>query len=164
MTTTERKNFLGIPVTGDIQQVDKRAAQRPIEDLQPLIRAVLDDPEIVEFGWRQYTPYFNDGDPCVFSAMEPWFRLTTDPDDGDFDTYDHEIDQHPRLSTRRWVGGRHEDQVLSPEDAARRERCAALSSAIDGGEFENVLLEAFGDHAEITVRRDGISVDFYSHD
>lgn len=26
------------------------------------------NPEMKSFGWEQYAPYFNDGDPCVFSV------------------------------------------------------------------------------------------------
>jgi hypothetical protein len=66
--TTVERTFFGIPVEGDIVFNDRRVTQRPIEDLQPLMQAVLDDPTIEWFGWRQYTPYFNDGEPCVFSV------------------------------------------------------------------------------------------------
>jgi hypothetical protein len=64
----ERKNFLGIPVTGTINYADQRVPQKPLEELTPLMQALLDDPSIESFGWTQYTPYFNDGEPCVFSA------------------------------------------------------------------------------------------------
>jgi hypothetical protein len=169
VTTTTTTNFLGIPVAGDIHRPAGRVEQRPIEELQPLIRAVLDDPEIAAFGWHQYTPYFNDGDTCTFNTYEPWFRFTDDPDpdaddDVEFDSYEHTIDSHPRLRAREWNGGKYIDLELSAEQRARYDRCRALSSAIDGGAFDDVLLDAFGDHAEITVRRDGIRVDFYSHD
>ncbi len=66
MTVT--KTFFGIPIDGDIAYAEKRAAQRPIEDLQPLMQALLDDDGIEWFAWRQYTPYFNDGEPCVFNV------------------------------------------------------------------------------------------------
>jgi hypothetical protein len=46
---------------------------------------------------------------------------------------------------------------------ARYDRCRELRP-LEGGAFENVLLDAFGDHANITVRRDGIQVEFYDHD
>lgn len=49
-------------------------------------------------------------------------------------------------------------------DQARLERCLALDKAIESGAFDDVLIEAFGDHAEVTVKKDGISVEFYSHD
>lgn len=64
----QQKNFLGIPVTGEIRGADRRVPQRPLEELAPLMQAVLDDPAITWFAWTQYTPYFNDGDPCVFSV------------------------------------------------------------------------------------------------
>jgi hypothetical protein len=32
-------------------------------------------PKIVAVGWTQYTPYFNDGDECVFSVHEPYFKI-----------------------------------------------------------------------------------------
>src|ERR1044072_2458439 len=30
-----------------------------------------DFPVVSKFGWTQYTPYFNDGDECVFGIGEP---------------------------------------------------------------------------------------------
>ena len=33
-------NFLGIPVAGDITRGDKRAPQKPLSELEPLMRAV----------------------------------------------------------------------------------------------------------------------------
>lgn len=65
---TVSRTFFGIPIDGDIAFAERKAAQRPIEDLQPLMQALLDDPGIEWFGWRQYTPYFNDGEPCVFNV------------------------------------------------------------------------------------------------
>jgi hypothetical protein len=53
--TTATRSFLGIPVEGDITAGSTRVDQKPIEELQPLLQAVLDDPTIVEFGWRQGT-------------------------------------------------------------------------------------------------------------
>lgn len=49
-------------------------------------------------------------------------------------------------------------------DEARFDRCMELNRALESGAFDNVLLEHFGDHAMITVRKDGIEVKFYDHD
>jgi hypothetical protein len=167
---TSTKNFLGIPVVGDINEGDKRAKQRPIEDLAPLMQAILDDPTITEFGWTQYTPYFNDGDPCTFGVRgEIWVRTITDEDVDD--TYQLEISRyggHPSLGKRDRTWNRDtssfDEHPYEGPDEARYDRCLALSDAIEGGEFLDVLLDAFGDHAEITVKKDGIKVDFYEHD
>lgn len=158
-------NFLGIPVQGDITRGSDRVEQRPIEELQPILQAVLDDPTIVEFGWRQYTPYFNDGEPCTFSAHGTWVR--TDADE-DADEDELEMWGHRTLGkvsgARNPDTGKWEDQPYEGPDEARYDRCKALEKAVEGGHFEHVLLDAFGDHANITVRRDGIQVEFYDHD
>jgi hypothetical protein len=71
-------NFLGMPVEGAITRGEERADQRPLSELEPLFQALLGDPEIHDFGWTQYTPYFNDGEVCVFSAGGFWVRTVTD--------------------------------------------------------------------------------------
>lgn len=162
-------NFLGIPVHGDITRGATRTEQKPIEDLQPILQAVLDDPTIVEFGWRQYTPYFNDGEPCEFGVSGTWVRTTADKDaeEDELEMWGHrslgevttEWAENPDTGRREKSGETYEGP-----DRARYDRCKALEKAVEGGAFEHVLLEAFGDHAEVTVRRTGIEVEFYSHD
>ena len=154
MTTT--RNFLGIPVDGDIHHDSVyRAAQRPVEDLHPALQAVLDDPNVVEFGWTQYTPYFNDGDPCEFSVYGLWLRT---PEDVGYDDnrYALELDDH------RTMGGYN--SVRAKKYQGTWDTARALDNLIQSGAFNEVLLETFGDHAYITVRKDKIEVEAYSHD
>jgi hypothetical protein len=160
VTEKSHTNFLGIEVKGDITRGDRRSPQRPLSELEPLMRAVLDDPTMKAFGWAQYTPYFNDGDSCTFSVGELWFLTVDDPDVEDVeDSYDYRVgySEHPSL-------GKAVSSVYSGPDEERFNRVRALSDAINGGAFEDVLLEAFGDHAEVIVKPSGITVDYYSHD
>lgn len=163
MTT---RTFLGLTVEGDINEGSKRTKQRPLEDFQPILQALLNDEGVIEFGWRQYTPYFNDGEPCVFEATGAWVRTLSDGPDRE--TYELEVDYHKSLGERPRTWNRDTKQyeygAYTGPDEARYDRCQALNQAIDGGEFLDVLLDAFGDHAEVTVRRDGIQVEFYQHD
>jgi hypothetical protein len=164
------KNFLGIPIDGNITRA-KRTPQRPREEFEPLVRTLLEDPYIAEFGWHQYTPYFNDGDPCVFGATGLWVRTRDDAgradpsDDEDYDEDDTERlalwGTHPSLGSeegwgddRRYVGDR--EQLWRA--------ATTLSSGIESGAFDDVLLSLFGDHARVTVRKDRVVVDEYSHD
>jgi hypothetical protein len=169
-TGTVKRNFLGIPVEGEIHE-QRRTPQKPLAELEPLIRALLDDEEIVAFGWHQYTPYFNDGDNCVFSVYTPWFRTTADTGEGseDDDGNDLEVSsyhEHPTLGGRDYDAPKDADdeRPYKGPDEARWRRCLAFSEALDSEAFDIVLLEAFGDHCEVTVTRDGITVDEYSHD
>lgn len=171
MTTTTR-NFLGIPVEGDINEGSKKATQRPLSELEPIIRAILADELIVEFGWTQYTPYFNDGDPCIFRVGTPWFRTTADAagSDDEDDTEGLTVDygSHPGLGRREHRYNRetqaYETSEYEGQHEASYDRCVAFSEALDSDAFDNVLLEAFGDHCSVIVKRDGITVDEYSHD
>lgn len=172
MTTT--KSFLGIPVEGDISTGSKSTPQRPLEEFAPILQAVLNDRTIVEFGWSQYTPYFNDGDPCVFSAHSVWVRTDTDADvenddgENDEDTFTMDYGMHPSIGGLPFEvnpeTGRYEHGSYQGPDEARYHRCRALNAAVQSGEFNNVLLEAFGDHANIKVTRTGIQVETYEHD
>lgn len=165
-------NFLGMPVSGDIAQGSSRVDQKPIEELAPLFQALLDDPTIVEFGWSQYTPYFNDGDVCEFEANEPWVRTTAevDTDEETFSEYDLDLCGHPSLGkvTGHWEGEwpnrTYVKDGYEGPDEARFERCKDLARALESGAFDNVLLKHFGDHARVTVRKAGIEVEFYEHD
>lgn len=149
---------------------EARVVQRPLSDLEPVLRAVLADEEIVSFGWTQYTPYFNDGDRCVFGLGEPWFRTTADdPRDEDSDEDDEDVlmlSMHPTLAPERY--DRVSRQVVRVERDAetieRYARCQALGDALETGEFDDVLLDAFGDHAHVRISRSGIVVDEYRHD
>jgi hypothetical protein len=167
MSTDTATNFLGIPIDGDINRADKRTPQRPREDFEPIIKALLDDEYFVEFGWRQYTPYFNDGDPCVFGASGAWVRTQDDSpadedeDDEDPEEFDITYGTHPTLGgTEGW--GADQRYVGTRETQWRVAK--ALGDAIEGGEFDHVLIDLFGDHCRVTVRRTGITVDEYSHD
>lgn len=168
-------NFLGIPVEGEITQSHRSTVvQRPVEELRPLLQAVLMDPGILEFGWTQYTPYFNDGEPCEFSVHTPWFRTpadvkdtaTDDEEDEEEETWALELSSHPTLADRKWDHTARNFVAVeqSLETKARYARCKALSDAIEGGAFEDALLEAFGDHAEVLVKATGITVSSYEHD
>ncbi len=162
--------FLGIPVEGQIVRTANRKAQRPREEFEALVAPVVNDPYITAFGWRQATPYFNDGEPCVFGAYGLWVRTADDLAPANNDEDDDEDGDNRYLigySTHPSLGGQ-EGWGDSAHYSGTREvewrRCQALSKAIEGGQFDDVLLDLFGDHAAITVRRTGIEIEFYEHD
>lgn len=167
--TLTQKSFLGVPVTGDINATETRAEQKPIEDLAPLFQAVLNDELIVEFGWNQYTPYFNDGDPCMFRVGSPWFRTVNDEIDEDDDYQDTlgvDYGTHPTLGRFEfdYQGVHPVEKSCNSEHESTLRACRALSDAMGSDAFDDVLQANFGDHAQIVVRRDGIEVETYEHD
>lgn len=104
--------------------------------LQELVFAEY--PEVHAFRWYQYTPYFNDGDSCEFGVYYDSLCIQLEEDGefyGEWDEYDEKYSE---------VAGKI-SKILS--------------------EFPEDLLEsAYGDHAEIIITRDDVSIDRYEHD
>lgn len=111
-----------------------------------------DFPELEGFSWNQYTPYFNDGDPCVFHIWNsdyPDIKLT------DMDDYESSDDS----ARFRVPYNKPEGFVLTREQRIS-ESIKSILTAIDESVFESL----FGDHATVIVTRDGIEVEECSHD
>lgn len=177
MTKTDQKNFLGIPIIGEGQAGSTRVAQISKEEFAALVKPLLDHPEVHLFGWKQYTPYFSDGDICEFSAKG--FYLVTEADVERYEDL-HENDpyiveevfdphaDHPTLGGRpyHWDSEARRGHYGDYEgpDKALYEAAMELSGAINNGSADSVLLGLFGDHCEIQVTKSKIEVEEYSHD
>lgn len=65
------RRFLGLPIEGDKGYIRYRRqyTPRPIEDLRDYLNEAWDQ-GILAITWHQYTPGFNDGEPCEFSVYD----------------------------------------------------------------------------------------------
>lgn len=158
--------FLDLPINGDIQH-STRKDQRPEEELTPIVQAALTQPGVSEVSWRQYTPYFNDGEPCEFGIHG--MRCVVDGVEvEDFPPYAEDeravVGQWQRRWDKETQTYRYEGDYEGPNQA-RFEALSALSEAINHGEFLDVFLKLFGDNAEVrVVADDGIYIEFCEHD
>lgn len=171
MTTTtaatRTTDFAGLPVEGDIIYGDEQDEQRPVEEFYALLLEVLADDDVKAVHWTQYTPYFNDGEPCTFGTGEVTVTLHSqpDPDNGPYERgygcYTPQIKGGHRReydsANRRWVDV---GEALPPHPVLPV--LSAFTRCF--GAHQVSLLKAFGDHAEVHVSRDGIKVDRYEHE
>ena len=131
-----------------------------------------DFPEVAHLQWTQYTPYFNDGDACVFGVGEIAMYLTKEgraqfglevrDDDKDEDEEDDTDGEGDVYSLYTWAreGGR---TYISPRAQSLCETVTTISKGLNG--IESFLEAIYGDHVEVTLHRDGTStVDGYEHD
>lgn len=176
-------SFNGIPIEGDFHSGYRRV-QRPLEDFIPIFQAVLDDPEVEYFGWTQYTPYFNDGETCRFSAHGFWVVSPDQYDEfcaeyawSDFDPEDYSLSYgreakkvYGERGWGEWVTDpeteerKHIPGAYQGPDQERFDRLKALDDAVEDGEFNHVLLTSFGDHCHVRISREGILLEEYCHD
>lgn len=108
-------------------------------------------PAIVQVSWRQYTPYFNDGEPCEFGVHDPQFTMQGE----EADRYENCI----------WsLDSRVKDGKLKAPENWEEYKAAmqAVAKAVCG--MDETMLATFGDHAEITVTPDKIVCESCDHD
>ncbi len=118
---------------------------------------------IESFGWTQYTPYFNDGETCIFSANTDYLKIN-----GEYAEESDWISPTKIISWGDWnsVTRKYENRVEEPNESYN----SILSECYDEitgflSNFDNQFyLEKFGDHAEITVTKEGFTIEDCDHD
>ena len=114
---------------------------------------------IDSFTWRQYTPYFNDGDSCEFGVY-PDDPIINGEDLYDTDWYDWRYQYHLR-------GDKEYANLLTENPKIDLTECQLVDDFIKviEGIPEDFLKDLFGDHCQVTIHRDGsIEVNEYEHD
>jgi hypothetical protein len=123
------------------------------DGINDFFKPVFDaNPSIEKIRWKQYTPYFNDGDACVFNVYDATVQLIGgdetggDCDDGFLDEYHFNLNY--------------------ADTNEEKKKIAALNVTWDFKlPDEDILQQIFGDHTEVTVNRDGtIEQEDYEHD
>lgn len=115
------------------------------------------NPKLTSFTWNQYTPYFNDGDTCTFGVNRDYFTINLTGQSLDLWGVDrwndpgYEYTPDPKHYNLNSV-----DEIISI--------ATGINKVLYLFEDDDLLM-MFGDHAEITVFRDGdIDIDSYDHD
>lgn len=124
-------------------------------------------PEVQAIRWQQYTPYFNDGDACVFGIYEPEVSLapaSAEEDVDEDDSYDDDEEFQDTWSLGYYCNGSARKGAVPPEVKKLQDDLQSLYSIMQ--DAEDAMEEAFGDHVEVTYRRGAaeVEVDEYSHD
>lgn len=141
-------------MNAELEQLKKQHLEKSKIMFADVAKQVFEKHPILEsFGWRQYTPYFNDGEECTFSAHidDPYVNEQEEYDDGSRETIYQKVE------------GEYKDipnPDYKPEIAAARKDVVEFLKNID----ESVLREMFGDHKMITVKRESVEVEEYEHD
>lgn len=134
------------------------------------------NPGITAIRWSQYTPYFNDGEPCVFHVYDAYF--TNCPIDELHDLsrwgdYEGEREDVFSVSGMAWVLSDKHNHFKQEKAAIKSlvesnqlditsvDKFAAL---IESSEMEDIMLAMFGDHVIITATREGFDVEECDHD
>jgi hypothetical protein len=163
-----------------VKKLNEEIREKAKETMQVLFDEFFSEyPMTHEVRWTQYTPYFNDGDPCVFGASEPSFVLDIDIENEDYDEYDlydcskYMLEPSNHTIERAKEGSKWSQEVIDDWNKSielyGEEKCKAFArdfsaicqflSAIEGD-----LEHLFGDGVLVRVTKDGVDVEDYDHD
>jgi len=129
-------------------------------------------PNIEAIAWNQYTPYFNDGEPCVFSANDPYLltkkglELFKDSDRDYAEEFevierDYDTDRKNKYETKTYlVQKEYVDEITLKEALEAKKHMDIMFECLT----EEILENTFGDHAIIIATRDGFDVQRFAHD
>lgn len=110
-------------------------------------------PQVRSINWRQYTPHFNDGEPCTFGIRGTYVVPVAMEGGDEDDCGDYELgylSYHVGKDDSKWVtaqlakDGKQVDRMLNDN--------------------EEILQEAFGDGVKVIASASGIEVEEYDHD
>jgi hypothetical protein len=139
-------------------------------------------PEIKAVGWTQYTPYFNDGEECIFNVHDFWFIDENGIDEAEGGARGYELEelslksaysQKPSAYTYKYRDEypEYDEQIKRYEDAvANNPRYYEVTKGIDELDSllrsipDEIFQSSFGDHVSVLAKADGIEVEEYEHD
>lgn len=131
------------------------------------------NPGITALKWTQYTPYFNDGDACVFRVNDVYYtnasadELENVTAWGEYEGEDESVWVTYNIAYVLNSGRKYyEDEVAKILAAGGVDEgsCELIDKMIQSSEMEEIMKEMFGDHVVITATRDGFDVNNYEHD
>lgn len=142
-------------------------------------KSIFDEiPRLTAIMWMQYTPYFNDGEPCTFTVHDPTFFFNVDPSNLDSDScYSFNSDDHETVGdgvpfSIEGFYSNYEDYLKYNEKYNQKEKnvvtkdqyelCSAFSTFLM--RQQDLLESLFDDSVLVRITRDGIQVDEYYHD
>jgi hypothetical protein len=171
----------------------KELAKQLRKEFPEIIKPLLEKSTTIDkISWNQYTPYFNDGDECIFSANVEDFRINDNEDSmGDIwwrnypdDTIsyypyirrilknENEVKENAEINTKRGGYSRYNDLQIGEEGYVYNPDYNSEEGEIING-LKEILTsipdefyqELFGNHVEVTIYKNGnVEVNEYDHD
>lgn len=148
----------------EIKKLKKEMLEASNKIFTELTKSIFEEhPKVKSFGWSQYTPYFNDGETCYFSVNTDYIYINGEPvDESDWINETKITNYGTWNREKREYEGRTEVPNLDydPDLSKANDEIKEFLRNFDNDFF----MSQFGDHAEITVTEEGVSVDEYEHD
>ena len=142
------------------QELHKKSEAAFFEGAKQIIDSC---PDLESVSWNQYTPYFNDGDVCQFSANTDYLRVN-----GEYADEDDSLRSTIVVTNGTWNRDKrvYEGRVEKPNPKYNQSLAEAVDKMTEFlGIFDNDFFQTqFGDHVTVTITANGVDTEDYDHD
>lgn len=176
-TNSERRAFTKLAELSDTHAKMKLEFQEKAKALfkEATLEFFKLNPGVTGFTWTQYTPYFNDGEACLFGVGEPTFTNAPDPQSIEYDDYVGESEMENLWASSsvecdlkkvldRKPHCRNPGKAILAAGGVDVQSCEQISKFIVDENNADILLDMFGDHVKVVATRQGFEVCRHSHD
>lgn len=125
----------------DLKEIRGNYISRSKEIFLKALKTFFQEYPDASIRWSQYTPYYNDGEPCTFSVDSPVLVMGEDQYEYDIWNKGEFLLNFPLLAETLWEDWLDIKKVIQE---------------VDEDIFENL----FGDHVEVCVNKKGFTVSF----
>lgn len=169
----------------EMEQIRSRMKEAAQEAVREGTKAIFEEygDIVLAFGWAQYTPFFNDGEPCEFGMSGlfilghediDWEAVEREGYDGSWEDWAREHTDYPHESGRVFNPYDDNSKVAytswrgdvqrpgEPRYNAAKEAIENVYSALAAD--ESVSKDIFGDHVRVLFTAEGVDTDYYDHD
>jgi hypothetical protein len=157
-------------------------------DFLNLIKKVFENKAISFIYWTQYTPFFNDGEECVFRVnylnvvtdlefckIEDKYRdfAKVNKSNNSLFFYENEIDDtevHLEMSDYKSISKLKNVETFAQQNDDMKTilLLSKISDMMRTDYFEKILLDTLGDHVKITIKNVDenieVNIESYAHD
>lgn len=137
----------------EMEELKKIVSDRGKEIFKEGVSSIFTEyPNLRSFSWQQYTPYFNDGEECVFRVHSDYVDIKFKDGRSPANNIPvHEGEMEYYIT----------DGDITREDVPMLIKIGQLINAVPS----NIMKDIFGDHTEITCYDDGgFQVEHYEHE
>lgn len=170
MTETESALDVLTTLRAEVEARQKQMRDAAKEAVKVGTKAIFEEygDILAKFGWTQYTPYFNDGDPCTFGLHE-LVLVERLPEDASEDEREAAEAEWPYESSGAFSTYSDNSKVTgyspNPNAEERYDACkAACLQVYEALSFGEIAKDVFGDHVTVTFTADGVDVEEYEHE
>lgn len=148
-------------MNAELSELQKKNQEKSQKIFQEMFKTFFDsNPEIKAIGWRQYTPYFNDGDECVFrcNVDYAWATNTENASNISYGEYDGDDGDSVWIYDPDY--GDFNDEIIPKSVRTNMTSFRKILAKISDDTYKAM----FGDHVTVIATRDGFETEYYEHD